>query len=220
MRELLKPVLLIALALLVPVLPLFLLGLSFEDRVESWFERDLSAEVRFALIVGVLAVDVFLPVPSSAVSTYGGGILGTLPATAASWLGMTAGAVFAFGLARLFGKSFADRFSSSADLKKMALLSERFGPLALVLTRALPILAEACVLLMGATRLSWRRFWPAVLVSNLAISVTYAAFGEYSQGRDALPAAVAASLLIPLGLTVMVRRWLPSWSVESGFPKE
>jgi uncharacterized membrane protein YdjX (TVP38/TMEM64 family) len=208
MRSILRATLLIAVVLLVPILPLLFLGLSFEDRVIGWFEQELSDGVRFALIVAVLAGDLFLPIPSSMVSTYGGGILGTWPATAASWLGMTLGAAAGFGLARVFGNRFSARYAGAGDLQQMAALSRKFGPLALVLTRALPILAEACVLLMGATRLSWRRFLVPVLAGNFVVSLTYAACGEYFEGKDALLLAVLLSGIVPLGIAVIARRWL------------
>lgn len=208
MRLLLRAALLIAAALAVPVVPLLFVGAAYESRVEDWLQSDLSSPVRFWLIVALLAGDILLPVPSSAVSTYGGGILGTWWATAASWVGMTLGALGGFALARLFGDRFAGRFASRDDLDRMAALSARFGPLALVLTRALPILAEACVLLMGATRLAWWRFLIPVTLANLAVSVTYAAFGEYFAGRNALPAAVVASALLPLAAALFARRRL------------
>lgn len=214
MQSLLRATLLIALVLLVPVIPFLLLGGSFEERVVGWFQQDLSAAARFGLIVGLLATDVFLPVPSSIVSTYGGGVLGTWPATAASSLGMTLGAVLGFVLARVFGVSFAARFAGERELEQMAGLSRRYGPVTLVLTRALPILAEACVLLMGTTHLSWKRFLIPVVAANFVISLTYAAFGAYFEGRDAFPVAVVSSGAIPLLMAVIVRRWLPAMRLE------
>lgn len=220
MRSILRATLLIALAICVPVIPLLILGLSFEERVGSWFQQELSPATRFAMIVAALATDLVLPIPSSVVSTYGGGVLGILPATLASWLGMTIGAVLGFGLARSFGEPLARRFANPEDLQRMTGLSRRFGPLALVLTRALPILAEACVLLMGASRLSWSRFLLPVVLSNLAISLTYAVFGRYFSDIDALPAAIVASAIVPLAAALFIRRRLPLLSLEEGRPVE
>jgi len=208
MRAILRGTFLIALALAVPVLPLLFLGLSFEEQVETWLKVDVSPTLRFALIAAVLASDLLLPIPSSAVSTYGGGILGTWPATASSWLGMTLGACLGFGLARAFGRQYAARWSDRGDLDRMELVTHRFGPLALFLTRPLPILAEACVLFLGASRLSWRRFLIPVMAANFAVSLAYAACGEYFKGRNALPAAVVASAVLPLGLALATRHWL------------
>ena len=194
--------------LAVPIVPFLVLGAPFEEQVELWFRGEMSAELRFGLIVALLASDLLLPVPSSMVSTYGGGVLGLWPAAAASWLGMTLGASIGFSLARALGRPFAVRRASAEDLDRMADLTRRFGPTALILTRAIPILAEACVLLTGATGMSWRRFLVPVSAANLVISVTYAAFGVYFKGHDALLSAVIASGLAPLAALWCVRRWL------------
>ncbi|MGD9855913.1 MAG: TVP38/TMEM64 family protein [Planctomycetaceae bacterium] len=205
----LRPLLLISLVLLVPIVPFLILGDGFESRLQEWVQQDWSRGRRFWLIVLVLSVDILLPVPSSGVSTYAGGTLGLLSGTAASWLGMTLGAVTGFALARRLGRPFADRFGGD-DVSRLQDVSRRYGPAALLVTRALPLLAEACVLLLGAMRLPWRGFLPPVVLSNLAISLTYAAFGAFFKERDALPAAIAASVLLPLIAAIVVRRRLRS----------
>lgn len=213
MRSILFAALLVTVVLLVPVLPLAFLG---QDQVAAWLQAERSPGLQLALIVAALATDIFLPVPSSAVSTYAGGSgLGIWPATLASWVGMTLGAVLGFGLARLFGERFAARLAGRHDLERISLLSRRYGPLALLFTRPLPILAEACVLLMGATRLSWRRFLVPVAAANLVISLTYAACGRYFQGTDAFPIAVVASGTIPLAIALVARWLLPGVREEA-----
>lgn len=206
----LRSALILTAVLAVPVLPLLVLGLSFESQLTDWLSAERSPTVHFLVIVAILATDIFLPVPSSAVSTYAGGSgLGMWPAVAASWIGMTLGAVIGFSLARGLGDRFTTRFAGARDLDQMSALTRKYGPMAIVLTRALPILAEACVLLMGATGLSWRRFLPAMILSNLAISITYAAFGVYFAGTAALPAAIVASGTVPLAVALLARKWMP-----------
>ncbi|GAB4151049.1 MAG: hypothetical protein Tsb009_26210 [Planctomycetaceae bacterium] len=211
MPRLFRSVLLISLVLAVPILPLLILGLSFEEQVADWLSVERSPGIHFFLIIAVLASDVFLPVPSSAVSTYAGTSgMGIWLATAASWLGMTLGGLIAFSLARIFGDRFVERHAGHDDLQRMAALTQRYGPAAIVVTRALPILAEACVLLMGATRLSWRRFLPPLMIANFVISITYAVFGVFFAESDAQPVAIAASALVPLAIALVARKWLPT----------
>ncbi len=219
MRCVLRATLLLSLFLAVSIVPFLFLGESFEIRVREWFEIDsarsqVSDGVRMTFVVAVLATDIVLPIPSSAVSTWAGGTLGIWPATIVSWLGMTLGATLGFGLARLLGTQFARRRAAAHDLDRMAALARKYGPLALVLTRALPILAEACVLLMGASRLSWQRFFVPVAASNLVIAVTYSACGQYFREKNALPMAVVASGTIPLLAALLARRWLPRLGLE------
>jgi uncharacterized membrane protein YdjX (TVP38/TMEM64 family) len=208
MSTFLKPVLIMALVLAVPIIPFLLLGEEFEASVADWVRRDMSPGVRASLVVCVLATDIFLPVPASAVSTWAGGVLGWGPGVIASWLGMTLGAAIGFGLSRAFGNRFARRFAADRDLSGLRSTTRRFGPLALMITRALPILAEACVLLVGATRLSWRRFlWPVAL-GNLIVSVVYCACGAISREYDSLLPAAVISGMIPLLAALVARRSL------------
>ncbi|MCA9108819.1 MAG: VTT domain-containing protein [Planctomycetaceae bacterium] len=203
-HDLRRPLILISLVLLVPIMPFLLLGDSFEAEVQEWVQQEWSTRTRFWMIVLVLSLDILLPIPSSGVSTYAGGKLGFLSGTLASWLGMSLGAVLGFALARWLGRPFALRFGGR-DVSAIEGAQLQFGPAVLVFTRALPILAEACVLLMGVLKLPWRNFLPAVLLSNLVISMAYAAFGAYFVERDSLAVAVIASVLLPLGIAILVR---------------
>ena len=72
---------------------------------------------------------------------------------------MTIGATIGFVLARAIGRPLAARLVEPRDLDRMELLTRRFGPKTLVLCRALPVLAEASVLLVGAMRLPWLKFF-------------------------------------------------------------
>ena len=208
MSSFLKPVLVMAVVLAVPIVPFLFLGAEFESAVSNWVRRDMSPGMRGTVVVGVLATDIFLPIPASAVSTWAGGVLGWGPGMLASWSGMTLGAVLGFGLARAFGQRFARRFAADRDLSGLQSTTRRYGPLALMVTRALPILAEACVLLVGATRLSWRQFlWPVAL-GNLIVSIVYCACGAISREYDSLLPAAVISGTIPLFLALVARRWL------------
>ena len=208
MKSFLKPVIVVALVVAVPVLPFLFLGEKFEDRVSTWVRDEVPVEHRVAIVIGVLATDIFLPVPSSAVSTWAGGVLGFGPALVSSWIGMTVGSVVGFGLARLFGSRFALLFAQDTDLEALRGTTQKYGPVTLLVTRPLPILAEATVLLMGASRLSWRRFiWP-VVSGNLLVSAVYSVCGVISEEYDSLLPAAIVSGMLPLGVALFARQLL------------
>jgi uncharacterized membrane protein YdjX (TVP38/TMEM64 family) len=146
-------------------------------------------------------------VPSSLVSTFAGARLGVPAATAASWLGLMAGAIFAFGLARVCGRPLAARLSSSEELDQIDRLGRRTGAWLLIITRPLPILAEAAVLFLGTTSMTWGRFLPPVMLSNLGIALVYAVLGRMAQSQGELPLALAASIALPV-LATTIARWL------------
>jgi uncharacterized membrane protein YdjX (TVP38/TMEM64 family) len=208
MRPLLRPILLITLLLLVPILPFVMWGSQLEVVFEQWFQQWSSPQQTALLIVTLLATDILLPIPSSLISTFGGARLGWWGGTLASWFGLTLGAVFGFALARRWGRPLARRLSSEQQLESMESLCDRYGAAVLVVTRALPIMAEASVLFVGIQRLAWRRFLPPVLLSNLGLALAYSVFGDLAAQHEWLPLALAISLALPLLLAAAARRRL------------
>jgi len=208
MRELLRPLLLVALVLAVPIVPFAFFGATLEQQTLDWLDAAVTPTRMAALTVGILATDVFLPVPSSVVSTLAGARLGVIGGTFASWIGMTLGGLIAFALARWLGQPFAARLVGATESPQIEQLARRYGPFLIVATRALPVLAEASVLLVGAMRLSLQSFLPALALSNLGIALAYAAFGAWAERANAVPAAVVASIAIPVVATTIARWWL------------
>lgn len=204
--RLFRGLLLIAIVLAVPILPFLAFGESAESQIEGWLDRSLPPIAAVVLVIGLLATDIVLPVPSSIVSTFAGKMLGFWAGTAASWCGMTLGAVAAFWLVRVFGRPLARRLSSEHELARMDAMADRYGVLILVLARPVPVFAEASVLLMGTMRIGWWRFLVPVGLSNLGIAAIYAVLGD----RVQLPVALVASITAPLIATLLARLYWPT----------
>ena len=207
-RRLIKPLLLIAVVLVLPLLTIVVWGESFESVIQHWRESPPSPLVMSTAIVAILASDVFLPVPSGPISTLAGSELGFLLGTVASTAGMTLGAVLAFGLARRWGRPLAEHFSSPEQVAELEDACRQHGPWMLILTRPLPVLAEACALLVGALQMTWQAFLPTVIVSNLVIAATFAALGQQSHRYGWLPTALCTSVALPLAFAWWWRRRL------------
>ncbi len=221
MRPVINVCLMLAFFLAIPIVPFLLLGEAFEQDVQIWLqrERDQTGGVLAAGVVGTLASDIFLPIPSSSVVTYAGGVLGLWPATLWSWMGLTVGSSFGFGRSKLLGKPFAHRFAEPADLEKVEAAASRYGPAILLISRPLPILAEACILLFGTTTLSWRQFLLPVVTANLGISFVYAACGAGFEDQKILLVATVASGTAPLLIALLIRKRLPTLTTESNEPR-
>jgi uncharacterized membrane protein YdjX (TVP38/TMEM64 family) len=210
MRGLLRPLLLVGLALLVPILPFLGFGEALEGTIAGWLDPPPAPATIALLTVALLASDILLPVPSSLVSTFAASQLGVVAATAASWLGMTLGAMLGFYLAKTWGRALAVRLASQHDLEQMDQLGRHYGAWIVVFTRALPVLAEAAVLLAGATQLAWRQFLPGLMLSNLGIAVVYSMLGAWAQTQHQLPLALGASIALPVLAATIARRFLPA----------
>ena len=105
-------------------------------------------------------------------------------------------------------------FSGEESLDRMQQVSERYGPSVVAITRAMPVFAEASVLIAGIHRLSWRRFLPAVLLSNLGVALAYSAFGEFAQRHQWLPLALGVAVAVPVLISGLAQRLLPYLRLE------
>lgn len=205
MRELFRTLPLMCVVLLVPILPFVFFGGQLEQWLKGIAEDPPSWEVTFALVVGLLSTDILLPIPSSVISTLSGWQLGWWLGAIATWLGMSLGAVLGFALARQWGQPFAKWFSKQEDLETVREMSDRFGPAVLAITRAMPVFAEASVLISGIHQLSWKKFMPAVLLSNLGIAIAYAWFGEIAEQNEWLPLALGIAVAVPVLVAAAAR---------------
>ena len=192
--------------LAVPIVPFLIFG---QDRVETvlaqWRQSPPPLAIVASAVVALLATDIFLPIPSSLVSTLAGWQLGAIGGAAASWVGMNLGAALGFALARRYGQPLVAWLTRADDLARTRQLAEQFGPALLVLGRGVPVLAEATVLLVGMHGLSWRRFLPPVLLSNLGLALAYAVFGQIAERHQWLPLALAVSIAVPVLLAAAFR---------------
>jgi len=202
----LRTLLLLAVLLAIPIIPFLIFGSTIESWVDQWRNEPATAPIVALMVVGLLATDVLLPVPSSVISTIGGLRLGWFYGTLASWLGMTLGAVLGFAIARKWGRPVALWLSRESDLDRMQTTKDRFGAMSLIVTRAVPVIAEATVLLVGIQRMPWRSFLPPVLLSNLGVALAYSAFGDFAGRHVWLPAVLALAIALPPLLGAMLSR--------------
>ncbi|WP_207395776.1 TVP38/TMEM64 family protein [Bremerella alba] len=203
-----KILILVTVALAIPIIPFAIWGQSLEQAARTWEQTQSNPQVMAIVLFGMLSLDVFLPVPSSLVNTLAGAKLGVFAGATVCFAGLTVGAAIGFGLAKLAGPPLQRRWLADRDAQSLKKFAETWGVVTLVLTRALPILAEAAVVLLGVQGLSWRKFWPPVLLANAGIALAYSVFGSMAAQQEWLVIALAISAGLPLLLTFLVRRWL------------
>lgn len=192
-------------AIAVPLVPFVLLGTRLDHVIGGWLDPPPAPAVLAVAEVGILAVDLFLPVPSSMVATLGGASLGMLRGTACAWAGMTLGAVAGWWLGRAIGGR-SGRGLDAHDRAMLAGVQERLGPLFVVLTRPVPLVAEAVSFLAGATRMRFGDFFVAAASGNLAIAGAWTAAGAYGARSDALQWMLLVAIAAPVAATWLVVR--------------
>lgn len=180
-----------------------------ETQITGWLQAALDA-VREApwlgggLIVALLAGDVVLPVPSSIVSTFAGAAFGWRLAALIIWVGMTLGCVAGYLLGASAGRGVALRVVGGGELARAQRLFASIGPVALIVTRAVPVLAEAGTLAAGAARMPFVPFLASTSVANVGVALAYAGIGA--------TAAQAGSFLVAfLGLAAIPALAWTAW---------
>lgn len=160
--------------------------------------------------VGLLLVDVFLPVPSSIVMTAQGALFGIALGTALSMIGSVGAALVGFTIGRK-GSRLITRFVSVQEQEASNRLLERWGPLALIVTRPVPILAETTAIMAGASSLGWSKATLGIVVGAFPAALIYAIAGAYAT-------SVASGVLVFVLVILLAGSfWLIGWFVEQRF---
>jgi uncharacterized membrane protein YdjX (TVP38/TMEM64 family)/precorrin-6B methylase 2 len=207
-RSALRWSLLTGLVFAIILLPFFFFGPQLEAWTESFIDSATGYPVWIAMVLGsLLAVDILLPLPSSLISTAAGFLLGLVRGLFTSWIGMTASCVIGFWLGKKYGRSAACKIVGESELERLEVLSRRVGNWVIVISRPVPMLAEASVLFAGISGMSTSQFLLLTTLSNLGISAVYAAVGALSANANSFLLAFAGSILIPL-LTMIVSKTL------------
>ncbi|MGA8045511.1 MAG: VTT domain-containing protein [Dermatophilaceae bacterium] len=156
--------------------------------------------------VGLLVVDAFVPVPSSVVMVALGATFGLVGGIALSVLGSVGG----FALAYAVGRRSRDAVASAVvpdDLTRGSALIQRWGVLAIVASRPVPLVAETVAISAGAFGL---RPVPAVGAA-LAGALGPAAVFAYAGWRGATTGQGVALFAAVVGVSGILwlagRRW-------------
>jgi membrane protein YqaA with SNARE-associated domain len=180
-----RALLVLALAVLVPLLPFVAIG---ELPGERWLLASTGDALRFgATGAALLAADLLLPIPSSVIGALLGGRLGLWAGFGWTFAGLCAGHAVGYALGRLAPARFA---SELPDAPSLGLV---------LLSRPVPVLAEAVALASGAVRMPPARYFAAVALGNAAYAGALA-----GGGAALLPGGLAGpGLVLPLLLPVV-----------------
>jgi uncharacterized membrane protein YdjX (TVP38/TMEM64 family) len=199
--------LLIGLMFALIIIPFLIFEKQFEA-LGTWLaEGHASGWASASIIAALLALDVFLPVPSSIVSTGAGVLLGFWRGAAVIWIGMTVGCAigYAFG-ARAAGA--ARRMVGDDGLARASTIMDRHGSWALVVCRPIPVLAESSVVFAGLVHSPVQSFVWMTTLSNLGIALAYAAVGAYSMEVQSFLLTFVAALALPGVAMLAGKLWL------------
>jgi uncharacterized membrane protein YdjX (TVP38/TMEM64 family) len=179
------------------IVPFIVWETELNARSEAWLGRAEGRAIVAISVTVLLVLDVLLPIPSSVVASLGVVALGPVLGATAVWLGLSGGAAFGYALGKSGGRALVRRLVGEGELARAERLAARFGSSVLVVSRGVPVLAEASSLLAGALAMPLRRFALVVGCSNLGLALAYALLSRAASWAG-------AGLVLPFALGIVV----------------
>ena len=188
------------------LIPFFLFAAATESFTSSVLASAVGLWSLAATCIALLVLDVFLPVPSSIVSTLAGGLFGFATGTAVSVVGMTLSCGVGWLFGRYAGRPGVDAMLGVSETQRLQKFFRRHGMLTIVISRAVPVAAEASIILAAAAGTGFRHTFIVAGLSNLGISIVYAAVGAYAWSQQSFALAFLAAIGVPLVAYVVLRK--------------
>jgi uncharacterized membrane protein YdjX (TVP38/TMEM64 family) len=156
--------------------------------------------------VGLLVADVALPVPSSLVMVAHGALFGVAVGTLLSLLGSVGAALLGFALGRRGGR-LLERLVPPEERAEADRLLCRWGALAIIVTRPVPLLAETVAILAGASPMGWGQAAAAAGAGSLPVALLYALTGAVTASFQH-GALMFGLVLLVAGVFWVIGRWV------------
>ncbi|MEQ8405441.1 MAG: VTT domain-containing protein [Oceanicaulis sp.] len=191
------------------IVPFILFGDDMERFAQAFLPGDSGDAMVILVAALLLAGDPVLPTPSSVVATLLGARIGFLPAALVNGVALSLACAVGYGVGRSGGAGLAR--AGRGLPPGFAAWVRRYGLVAALLCRPVPVLAEASLILAGAARHEPVRLLAWCAVTQMALGAAYAYAGSgWGEGRWDAAAILAGSVGIPVaaGLAVAVSLFL------------
>ncbi len=184
---------LLAFALAVPLIPFIAIG---ELPGMEWLEGN-STMFTFFYGAGLLSADIILPLPSSLIAVFLGAKLGWALGAISNFAGLMTGSLIGYGMGWYIGRPILDKMVSKQSQDIYEKMENQMSYWALGITRSIPILAEASVIIAGVARLNLKKIIPVLIVSNLFLAMLYSAFGFYGIEQSSPTLLFLGGIIVP-----------------------
>jgi len=157
-------------------------------------------------VIGLLFADLFIAIPTMTVAIMAGFFLGWPLGAATVITGFLLAGVIGYAISRRYGWRLLNHiYNDQEKLDEMHLTFSAYGPVMLIICRAMPILPEVSCCMAGATRMSFGKFLTMYGLSTVpyALIITYS--GSISSPENPAPAILAA---IGISLTLWIAWYL------------
>lgn len=206
-----SPAVRLALILVALVAAIIVPFLLWGEEIERLAPQLLSSADTRLLVAGVgimlLVTDLALPIPSSVVSISLCLLLGPVSGALAVAVGMLGGFLCGYGLGRLLPSTALRRWVGPELWDAVSRRAAESGALWIMVSRPVPVLAEATAVISGSLRVPLRSALPAALLSSAVVAGCYGAAAYIGLSNGGFWLAFAVSLLLAALLWLLSRGW-------------
>lgn len=190
------------------ILALFLTTYLLVEALDVGLFTDPRSSLRHAgwagaaLGVSLLVADQFLPIPSSLVMISLGALYGAPAGIVLALTGRVGMAAAGFAVGRA-GGPLLERVISDREQARADALLRRWGALAVLVSRPVPLVAETVAIAAGASPLRWSRALPAAALGSLPEAVAYSLAGSIAPSFENAGLIWGSFLLIASGFWLL-----------------
>lgn len=184
------------LLIIVPILLYFLVP-SFKNGINeaagTLSKVNVQAAKEYILSFGIWAPvvsfllmvlqSVAAPLPAFIITFANAGLFGWVKGAILSWSSAMAGAALCYAIARIYGRSAVEKFTTRAALREVDVFFERYGKWAVLIARLLPFVSfDVVSYAAGLTSMGfWEFFW-ATGLGQLPATIVYSYVGDMLVG--------------------------------------
>lgn len=183
----------------------------------EWLEIPLLKDPTFLLenrgittasiSMALLGLDILLPIPASIIMIANGAIFGIVLGAIISLAGALIANITGYFIGKKSGQ-WLDRFVTQEERNKAHQLMQRWGMIAVIITRPIPILSESVIVMAGTTLLPFNRMLLATILGLLPGVLIYALTGAYAVTLN----NQIISFLIVIGIAFLF--WLAGFLIK------
>jgi len=187
-----KKILIPFLITIILIIAVFLMFPGLETYFTELIDPKKNHTVSFSVISFiVLLSDIFLPVPSSIVMYTNGYALGTMGGALLSWVSVMTGAIIAY----YTGRYISSGLKSEQD-EKAATLLNKYGAMAIIITRGVPVLSESVCFVCGYNRISFKNYFFLNAIGYIPVCLIYSVCGRAGYEKNMLLVSFGCSLAV------------------------
>lgn len=203
----LKLLLIVAVVVVFILVPYFL----WHEPMDAYFESpEFAARVAsakpyaWAIAIGLLVADLFLPIPGAPVMATAGAIYGTFWGGVVGTAGLFLAGVVAYAMARLAGRKAARLLATEEEMADLQQFFDTWGVGGIIASRALPVAPEVLTFMAGLAGMHMKRFMPALAMGAVPMGFLLAWAGSATGASSKL---LLVLTLAPAGLWCVYLVW-------------